>query len=186
MKGECQKNIFNILVLAKIKMNVYPNEYFEKVDDITMETIKKHNIKALILDVDNTLIDRSKYLRDGIVTWAKEMIEKGIVLYILSNSNDKQKIQDVADKIGIEYSYFAKKPLKSGFLKTQKKLNIPHENIAVVGDQIFTDIIGGNACKMKTILVDPIKENDFWYVAWKRPIEERIKGKIRENKKGIK
>lgn len=167
-------------------MNVYPTEYLEKVDDITMELLEKNSVKALILDVDNTLIDRSKYLRDGIVTWAKDLISKGIVVYILSNSGSKEKIKTVAEKIGVEYTYFAKKPLKSGFLKTQKKLGIPHENIAVVGDQIFTDIIGGNACNMKTILVDPIKENDFWYVAWKRPIEERIKEKIREDKKGKK
>lgn len=164
-------------------MNVYPTEYFAKVEDIKMEVIEKNNIKALILDVDNTLIDRSLYLRDEIITWAKDLINKGIVIYILSNSGDKVKVKNVAEKIGVEYTYFAKKPLKLEFLRTQKKINIPFENIAVVGDQIFTDIIGGNSCNMKTILVDPIKENDFWYVAWKRPIEERIKEKIREKNK---
>ena len=49
------------------------------------------------------------------------------------------------------------------------------ENIGVVGDQIFTDIIGGNRCKMFTILVDPIEPIDYWYTAWKRPIENKIK-----------
>ena len=51
------------------------------------------------------------------------------------------------------------------------------ENIGVVGDQIFTDVIGGNRCNMFTILVDPIDKKDYWYTAWKRPIENRIKQK---------
>ena len=60
----------------------------------------------------------------------------------------------------------------------QKKLNLKAENIAVVGDQIFTDVIGGNRCKMFTILVDPVDKKDFWYTAWKRPIENKIKKKL--------
>ena len=60
------------------------------------------------------------------------------------------------------------------------------EKIAVVGDQIFTDVIGGNRCNMFTILVDPITEKDYWYTAWKRPVENAIKkryiNKIKENK----
>ena len=59
-----------------------------------------------------------------------------------------------------------------------EQTNIKLENIAVVGDQIFTDILGGNRCKMFTILVEPIdKEKDYWYTAWKRPIENKIKKK---------
>lgn len=72
-----------------------------------------------------------------------------------------------------------KKPLRSGFRKVQKKLQEKNENIAVVGDQIFTDIIGGNRCKMYTILVDPIDKKDYWYTAWKRPIENKIKSKCK-------
>ena len=60
----------------------------------------------------------------------------------------------------------------------QKDLSEKAENIAVVGDQIFTDIIGGNRSKMFTILVEPRdKEKDYWYTAWKRPIEKVIKKK---------
>lgn len=59
--------------------------------------------------------------------------------------------------------------------KSTKSLNEKPENIGVVGDQIFTDIIGGNRCKMFTILVDPIEPIDYWYTAWKRPIENKIK-----------
>lgn len=167
-------------------MTIYPKAYFKNVREITIEFLKKNNIKALILDVDNTLIDYYKNLSQETVLWAKKLKEEGLHLYILSNSNKKEKVKNVSEKLEIPYEYFAKKPFKKGFLKIQKILNINPENIAVVGDQIFTDVIGGNRCNMYTILVEPIFEKDFWFTAWKRPIENRIKDKIRNRNKGEK
>jgi len=92
-------------------------------------------------------------------------------------------VEKVSIYLKIPYICFAKKPFKSGFKKVQKKLNEKSENIATVGDQIFTDVIGGNRCKMFTILVDPINKKDYWYTAWKRPIENRIKKHIKLEKK---
>ena len=156
-------------------MFFYPKAYFNKVEEITIEFLEKNKIKALILDVDNTLIDYNKNLSKDVENWIKSLKEKEIKLYILSNTNQKEKVETVANKLQIPYEFFAKKPLKIGFLKVQKELKEQAENIGVVGDQIFTDIIGGNRCKMFSILVDPINEKDFWYTAWKRPIENKIK-----------
>lgn len=160
-------------------MILYPDAYFKRVEDITIEFLQKNKLKVLILDVDNTLIDYNKNLSDSIVKWTEELKGQGIKLYILSNTNKQQKVREVANKIGIPYKFFAKKPLKRGFLRIKKELNEDSERIAVVGDQIFTDILGGNRCEMFTILVDPIKEKDFWYTAWKRPIENKIKNKYK-------
>ena len=160
-------------------MELHPNAYFEKVEEITIDFLNKNKIKALILDVDNTLIDYNKNLSESIIKWAEKLKSHNIKLYILSNTNNRKKVEDVANKIKIPYSYFAKKPLKFGFLKVQKKLEEKPQNIAVVGDQIFTDIIGGNRCNMFTILVEPINEKDYWYTAWKRPIENKIKKKYK-------
>lgn len=156
-------------------MILYPKAYFEKVEDITIEFLNKNNIKALILDVDNTLIDYYKNLSKEKISWAKNLKKNGVKLHILSNSNKIEKVREVSEKLDIPYIYFAKKPLKSGFLKVQKKLQENPENIGVVGDQIFTDIIGGNRCNMYTILVDPIYEKDILITRIKRPIEEKIK-----------
>ena len=145
----------------------------------------KNKIKALILDVDNTLIDYNKNLSQDIVKWSHELQGQGIKMYILSNTNKKQKVEDVAKKLEIPYEYLAKKPFKNGFKKVEAKLNVKSKEIAVVGDQIFTDIIGGNRCKMFTILVDPVDEKDFWYTAWKRPIENKIKKKIVKGEKNV-
>ena len=65
-------------------------------------------------------------------------------------------------------------------MKIQKEIKIEPENIGVVGDQIFTDVIGGNRCKMFTILVDPVTSKDYWYTAWKRPLENRMKQKLKK------
>ena len=163
-------------------MNLYPNAYFKKVEDITIEFLQKNNIKALILDVDNTLIDYEKNLSEEKIKWANNLKGQGVKLYILSNTNHKEKVQQVADKLQIPFNYFAKKPFKSGFIKVQEKLQEEPQKIAVVGDQIFTDIIGGNRCKMYTILVEPVNKKDYWYTAWKRPIENKIKNKIKTQK----
>lgn len=165
-------------------MLIYPNSYFKSVDKITIEFLKKNKIKALILDVDNTLIDYYKNISIQVKQWVRNLKEDGIKLYILSNTNHKEKVEKVAKILDLPYQMFAKKPSKSGFLSVQNQLKEKNENIGVVGDQIFTDIIGGNRCKMYTILVDPVTSKDYWYTAWKRPIENVIKNRyIKKQKK---
>lgn len=156
-------------------MILYPKAKFNNVREINIDFLRKNRINALILDVDNTLIDYDKNLENGTIEWAEELKKQGIKLYILSNSNKKEKVKMVANKLNIEYEYFAKKPLKVGFRKVQKKIKENSENIGVVGDQIFTDVIGGNRCKMFTILVEPIAEKDIWITVIKRPLENAIK-----------
>ena len=164
--------------------NIYPNLYYTKVEEITIQELIKNKIKLLILDVDNTLINYEKRLSEKVAKWARELKGQGIKLYILSNTNQEEKVKRVANALEIPYEYFAKKPLKSGFLKVQKSLNEKPENIGVVGDQIFTDVLGGNRSGMFTILVEPIdNKKDYWYTAWKRPIENKIKNKIKKETK---
>lgn len=162
---------------------IYPNEYFDKIDKITIEYLKKHGIKALILDMDNTLINRSAEMPENVFNWAKELMGQGVKLIIVSNSNRKEKLEKISKLLGIKYIVFAKKPLKSGLMKAVDLLGEDVSHIAVVGDQLFTDVIGGNRCKMYTILVDALEDKDFWYTAWKRPIEKRIKEKIKNENK---
>lgn len=161
----------------------YPNAYFNKVEEITIEFLQKNKIKALILDIDNTLIDYSHVMTESVEKWAKDLKGQGVKLYIVSNTNKKKKVEKVSERLDIPYIFFAKKPLKMGFKKAQKHLKENSENIAVVGDQIFTDVIGGNRARMFTILVDPINEKDFWYTKWKRPIERRIKENFKKRTK---
>ena len=161
---------------------IYPKEYLNSVKDISIELLDKNNIKGLILDVDNTLISLDKKMPAGIVEWVKNLKANGIKVCILSNSNKIDKVEAVAKLIETPYIFFGKKPLKSGFLRAQNILKLKAENIAVVGDQIFTDVIGANRCKMFSILVKPIEEKDYLITKIKRPLEKMIIKKYQKNK----
>ncbi len=162
-------------------MILYPNDFFNNVREIKIEYLNKHNIKALILDVDNTLINYYKEMEKGTKEWCQDLKNKGIKMYILSNSNKRDKVEKIAKDLQVPFRYFAKKPLKSGFKKAQKELGLKSEEIAVIGDQLLTDIIGANRCRMYSILVNPIKEKDIWITRLKRPIEKMI---MKNYKKG--
>ena len=155
-------------------MKIYPRLYCNNVLEVTPEILKENNIKALILDVDNTLLDFDLKIIDGLEDWGKTMKENEIKCIILSNSNKETKVKMVADLLGIEYIKFAMKPLKRGFKMAQERLEIPNENIAAIGDQIFTDVIGANRSKMFSILVKPLAEKDLWMTRVKRPIENLV------------
>lgn len=159
---------------------LYPKFYCDKITDITVEFLNENNIKALILDVDNTLIDIDRKPVEGLVSWHKGIVSSGIKTIILSNSNKIDKIEKIAKDLEIEYISFGMKPLKKGFIKAIKKLELPAQNIAAIGDQIFTDVIGANRCKIFPILVKPVAETDIWITKWKRPIENKIVKKYLE------
>ena len=164
-------------------MFYYPKAYFNSVKDINIDFLNKNNIKALILDVDNTILDFDKKIPDGVKEWTEDLKAQNIKLCILSNSNQKEKVKMVAEILDIPYFYFATKPLKRGFKKTLKILEEKEENIAAVGDQIFTDVIGANRCKMFSILVKPIAKKDILVTRIKRPIENYI---IKKYEKSLK
>ncbi|MBR2241303.1 MAG: YqeG family HAD IIIA-type phosphatase [Clostridia bacterium] len=155
-------------------MLVYPNFYCDNVRDVKLDFLQKNNIKGIILDVDNTLIDFYRKFEDGTIEWVQNLKNAGIKFCIVSNTNKVDKVIYVAKTLDIPYFHFAKKPFKSGFLKAKKIMGLEAENIAAIGDQIMTDVIGANRCKMFSILVKPINEKDIFVTKIKRPIEEKI------------
>ncbi len=162
-------------------MNLYPKIYLNNVKEITYELLQENNIKGLILDVDNTLIDYYKNMPEGVEQWCKDLQKRNIKFCIASNSNKREKVKGVSEKLGIPYVFFAKKPLKMGLNKAKNIMELKSEEVAVVGDQIFTDVLGANRCKMFSILVEPIKEKDILITIIKRPIENFIKSKYKKN-----
>ncbi len=159
-------------------MILYPKMYLKNVKEITYELLHENGIKGLILDVDNTLIDYYKNMIDGLENWCEDLKGKGIKFCIASNSNKKEKVKDVSEKLEIPYIFFAKKPFKGGLNKARNIMKLQNSEVAVVGDQIFTDVLGANRCKMFSILVEPIEEKDLLITKIKRPIENLIKRKI--------
>ena len=163
-------------------MNLYPKAYLKNVKEITIEFLRNNNINALSLYVDNPLIDFNKKMLDNVEKSCEELKLQGIKICILSNSDKKEKVEMVANKLKIPYIYFGMKPFKRGFKKALKILEEENKNTAVVGDQIFTDVIGANRCKMFSILVEPIDKKDLLITKIKRPIENFIINKYKESK----
>ena len=143
-------------------MNLYPNLLLNKVEEITLDILKKNKINALILDVDNTLIDYKKNLSNNVVEWAKNLKANGIKLYILSNTNHEEKVKNVANKLQISYINFAKKPFKKGFLKPLAFLVPPigilffvqnHLSVSLVVGVVVIMIMFMAGCRLKHFAV---------------------------------
>ena len=122
-------------------MILYPDTYITKVKEITIELLNKNNIKGLLLDVDNTLIDFDLKILEGSKDWINTLRENNFRLCILSNTNKIEKVKMVAKELNIPYINFAKKPFKRGFKKGAELLKLQPNQIAVVGDQIMTDVL---------------------------------------------
>ena len=91
-------------------MKIYPKAYFGKVEEITIEFLKKNKLKALILDVDNTLIDKERNMTEKVIEWVRNLKGQGVKLYILSNSNNAEKVEEISQKLKVSYHKFAMKP----------------------------------------------------------------------------
>lgn len=156
-------------------MLLKPHIQVNKITDITIELLKENNIKGLILDVDNTIIDLDRNPLVGIENWIKLMKDNGIRICIASNSLKKEKIEKISQLLQIPYVYFSTKPFKRGLKKAKKILDIDNSNnIAEIGDQLFTDVLGSNRMKMFSILTQPIQEEKVALNNIKRKIEKMI------------
>ena len=163
-------------------MILFPKLYLKNVLDISVALLQKENIKGILIDVDNTLLYLYKTLLKGVEEWVENMKKNEIKMCILSNTNQKDKVKKLGEQLQIPYVYFAKKPLKSGFKKGAKILELPYQQIAVVGDQITTDVWGANRMKMFSILTKPLEEKDIWITKIKRPFDAYIINKYLERK----
>lgn len=156
-------------MLLKPKMQV------KKITDITIQMLKENNIKAIILDSDNTLITLDKEPLEGIQEWIKEIKQSNIKICIASNSIKKKKVEKVANYLEIPYTFFSIKPTKLGLKRAKKILQEENnENIAEIGDQLFTDVLGANRMKMFSILTEPISEEKVKLNNLKRKLEKII------------
>lgn len=161
--------------MANKDRKYYPDLYVEKVTDIELEYLEKNNIKGLIIDLDNTLLDFSNNVLEGIEKWHETITKNGIKTIIVSNTIIRKRVVKMAEILNSEYVYFAIKPFKIGFRFAKRKLNLKNEEIAVIGDQIFTDVLGAKRMKMKAILVKPmIRKRDYFITKIKRPMEEKV------------
>lgn len=151
-----------------------PNDFKQSIFEITPEYLKEHNIKGIITDLDNTLVEwYREEATPEIVEWFKQMQKNGIAVMIVSN-NRKKRVANFAKPHGIPYLYDAQKPRGKSFKKALEMMNLDIENTAVIGDQLLTDIFGGNRQGFHTILVTPVTSSDAIWTKLNRKIERLI------------
>ena len=151
-----------------------PTWMVKSIHQVTVEQLKENNIKAVMADLDNTLVAwNNPGGTEETFQWIKSMKDAGIPVVILSNNNH-YRVKKVADIFDIGFVPNALKPLGLGFQKAFKQIDIPKENIVMVGDQIVTDIKGANTVGVRNILVKPIVDSDAWNTRLNRFIELKI------------
>jgi len=121
--------------------------------EITLSKLQKEGIDCLLIDVDGTLINRkSTNIPKAVKDWIYES-KKFFSLYLISNNPSEKRISKIAKDLEVRYKFNALKPRKNVTLDVISELKCESKNIAIIGDRILTDIIVGNRCNIKTILV---------------------------------
>lgn len=163
--------------------NLYPDYIYKNVENIPHELIKENNIKLILFDMDNTLVNYQYTYTSELKEWIKYIKSEGVMLYIFSNSRAGNVVKKIASQLGMNYKYKVAKPRLSGYKKIIEETNIKKENMIMIGDQIFTDIWGGNRFGIKTILVNPITKKEGIITKVKRPFEKLFLSKIKKGEK---
>jgi len=160
-----------------------PNEYVKSIFEIQPETLRSKGMNGIITDLDNTLVPWNiKEPTDKIHKWVKSMVDEGIQVTIISNNNH-QRVKTFSDPIEIPYIASARKPLRRAFKEATRKMKLQKEEVVVIGDQLLTDILGGNRAGYYTILVVPIVKSDATITKINRKIERKILHRLRRKGK---
>lgn len=161
-----------------------PKEFVTSVFEITPEKLQKLGIKGIIADLDNTLVEWDRAdATEELVIWLQQMQSAGIRIVIASN-NSEARVKHFASPLHIDYIHRAKKPLGVGFRSAITKLKLRPSEIAMVGDQLLTDVCGANRLRLYTILVKPVAQSDGWVTRFNRFVEKRVFNDLK--RKGMK
>lgn len=140
--------------------------------------LRQYGIRGLMLDLDNTLTTHDNPApAEGVLSWIGLMRQAGIAMMIVSN-NRPHRVQPFAAALGLPFVAEGAKPLPRGFRLAQKRMQLSFSQLAVVGDQIFTDILGANLCGVKSIYVRPIQYENKGFLRVKRWLERPFLPKV--------
>lgn len=156
-----------------------PHSVEKNVQAIDFDALKKAGIQGVVFDVDNTLIP---YDDRAVKPWHEALFKTLAALNIktlMLTNNHHRDVKAFAEACGVPVIMAANKPLKRGYKKALKALNLPPQTTMMVGDQFMTDLYGASKVGMPTILVTPIKrKNEKWYTKLLRKLESDMKQKV--------
>ena len=145
--------------------SLLPTIITDALTDITPDLLEERGIRLLMLDFDNTIVPYTTSIPEPLMEqWLLDMKQTDITICVVSNSK-KNRVKIFCDNYGIPCITHAAKPFTKGIRECLDMFGIPSENAAIVGDQIFTDTLGGNCAGISTILVTAIDNHNFWLKA---------------------
>lgn len=163
-----------------------PTVAVETLLDVTPELLASMGVDTVLLDVDNTLAYHgSQEPFPGTVEWTHELRHRGLRVIILSN-NFAKRVAPFAAKYDLPFLSFSIKPLPIAYFRALHKLGARREQAVVIGDQIFTDVVGANLSRMKSILLTPRGEEKGFSIRVRRALERPVRRRIarQSEKKG--
>ncbi len=138
-----------------------PTLAVETLFDIDIDALAAQGIRGIIFDLDNTIIPwDSREMDATIVAWLRDVLDRGFKVAIVSN-NWRGRVREIAARFDLPFVSRAYKPAKTGFRRALAELGLEPGEVAVVGDQLFTDVLGGNRLGLMTIWVKPLSANEF-------------------------
>ncbi len=162
----------------------YPTLYRRRITDISVADLHALGVQGILLDVDNTLTTHDNPALDAdVAAWLDTMRQAGFALTVVSN-NREERVRPFADAIGLHFQARAAKPLPRGYRAAARSMGLSPRQCVAVGDQIFTDILGANLARMKSVLLEPIElEIEQKFIVFKRRIERVLLGTRRAKRR---
>ncbi len=160
-----------------------PDLVLDSIYELDLAKLQKKGIKGIITDLDNTLVVwNAQQIEEPLYNWFSTLKEAGFKICILSN-NSSGRVDEFAAMAGVPAVSKAVKPRRSGFRRALDQMDLKASETAVLGDQLFTDILGGNRTGLFTILVTPLSQNEFFGTRLVRQAEKLLIRKLK--KKGL-
>lgn len=160
-----------------------PDLHVYSIYNIDLQALKQRGVKGIITDLDNTLIEWDRpNATPQLMEWLNRLKQDGFRVIVVSNNN-QVRVSAFADPLGIPYIHAAKKPTRTPFQDAISRLGLAPEEIVVIGDQMFTDVLGGNRAGLYTILVVPVAQTDGFFTRFNRGLERVALSWLR--KKGL-
>ena len=164
---------------------IFPHLYLDSILELELEYLKQKGIRGLFLDVDGTLKDHGALeLASEVVEWMQLTRESGVSLWLCSNGR-AARIEKLALSLGVPFIAEAFKPFPFRCRRTLKEQGLLPQEMAMVGDQIYADVLVGRLSRMHTILIRPTSRIEPWFTRLKRPFEAPVLWQLRRAKRRL-
>ena len=139
-----------------------PDYVFDSIYDITPEILQSHGIRAALIDLDGTMVSHKTALpTEEVAAFLRRLEGNGIHVVVFSNNN-ANRVGTFCEPLGVDFISRAHKPFARAYAQAVEKLGLPIDQIAVIGDQIYTDVFGGNRAGALTCYVETLDRRFFW------------------------